>query len=175
MEGLDPPSQHFISEYSYILNMKGDFDSALNNLPPENARTPFERLVVAHSLWLAGRYEECEKMISKFNDGFDIICNKALLSFISGDNRLAIQQINTARKVAPNDLRITRNAGLFQLSRQQTVKSGCAMWLSALGYQRDHQIDFYDNLINQMKISNNDDKLTLCVLENWKIFLRKKM
>lgn len=175
IEGIDPPSPHFIAEYSFILNMKGEFDSALGNLPPERAKSDFERLVVAHSLWLSGQYEECDKMISKFDDGFDILCNKALLSFISGDDRTAMRQINAARKKAPHDSRVTRNAVLFQLARQQTVKSGCAMWLSSLGYQRDHQPEFYEDLINQMKTSNNEDQLTLCVLENWKIFQRKKI
>lgn len=155
--------------------MKGDFNTALSVLSPENTRSDFERLVVAHSLWLAERFEKCELFISKFNSGFDVLCNKALLSFIAGDDRYSMQQINQARKEAPNDLRITRNAVLFQLSRNQTVKSGCAIWLSALGFQRDHQAEFYDNLINQMKISKEEDKLTLCVLENWKIFLRKKI
>ena len=172
IEGIDPPSPQFVAEYSYILNIKGDFESSLNNLNPESAKSDFERLVVAHALWISGRYEECEKMISRFDNGFDVLCNKALLSFIAGDDRTAMRQINSARKEAPHDSRITRNAVLFQLARQQTVKSGCAMWLSALGYQRDHQPEFYEDLINQMKISNDEDKLTLCVLENWKIFQR---
>ncbi|OHT17562.1 hypothetical protein TRFO_00801 [Tritrichomonas foetus] len=171
--GLDPPSPNFLSEYAFVLNMRGDYETALLILPLKCAKSDFEKSVVGHSLWLAGELNECEKAIANVSNP-ESICNRALLSFLAGDDKSALTQINNARRESPNDSRIIRNAVLINISRQQTIKSGCAIWLSTLGYQRDHGPDYYEEIISLLKMSNNGDPLTLCVLENWKIFQSRK-
>ena len=173
-KGIDPPSSTFIAEYSYALNMIGNCDVALDKLSLNNANTDFEKAVVAHSLFLSQNYRECEKIVNQLELTGENWCNKAILSFLSGDDRAALQQINNARKNSPNNEQIVRNAILINFSRPQTVKAGCVIWLTFCGYQKDHGPEFYQDLIDQMRLSGNQDELTICALENWKRFVLNK-
>ena len=173
LRGIDAPSITFPSEFAYVLNMKGDYQFALKIMPPKSAKTDFEKAVSGHSLWLAKQYQDCDDVIRNIATP-ESECNRALLSFISSHDKTTISLINNARRESPSDLRIARNASLIYLSRQQTILSGCSIWLTSIGYQLNHQPEYYQDIINQMKTSGKCDPLTLTTLENWKSFRSKK-
>lgn len=171
--GNDLPSSTFASEYAYALNMIGDYKTAQKIFKCPDSPSYFEITVTAHSLWLENKFEECFNMIKNLETS-DSLSNKAILYYLSGNFKEAFMLSNKARQLEPDNLKIIRNSVLIQLSRQQNIRSGCLIWLTALHYQTDRDEEYYEDLKNVLSTSGLTDKLTICVLQNWKEIINKR-
>jgi tetratricopeptide (TPR) repeat protein len=169
--GVDLPSDTFLMEFGHALNQTGDWKRAKSVFGSgEKPNGDIGRLVAGHTLWLEGKYAECREMIDRIGCG-EAMANRGILAFLAGNDADGIRQMQAARRFAPNDLAITKNTVLMMFAKEENVKSACSIWLTALNYQLDHEPEYYEELINALKVSGELDPVTFCALTNWRNWL----
>lgn len=166
--GLDPPSSSFYLEYAYSSNILGDYKTAMEMLPVNLAHKMGDIgiEVAAHSLFLSANYKKCYEFIYNLTTA-ESKANQGVLAFVAGDDRKAMSLLNSARSFIES-AEITRNLALIHLSRSQNLKSGCMIWMTKCGYSINHDAQFYSQLYLSLKQNGLTDKLTLCVIDNWR-------
>ena len=165
--GMDLPSSSFVIEFAHALNQIGDLPGAveiLNGITPDSVQA---KEVIAHTLYLERKYSECRDMISSLKTP-EATANKAILEFMSGEEMEAMKLITEARKAAPGNLAITKIAALFMFAKQFSAKGGAAIWLTACGYQLNHQPEYYDELLQTYRYGGVCDPVTVASLEFWR-------
>ena len=97
-------------------------------------------------------------------DTYDSLCNIGILIFISGDERKALEVLESARRRFPKERQIVRTIVLIKFAKNNTIKSGAMMWLTYLGYQLHHTKEFYEDVIQGMQLNGNADPVTIASL-----------
>ena len=161
--GMEVPSPDFFCEYAYALNMISDYKTAEEVLPIERVHSDFGRAVHGHTLFLARKYQECYDLIKNI-DTYDSLCNIGILNFISGDERKALEVLESARRRFPKERQIVRTIVLIKFAKHNTIKSGAMTWLTYLGYQLHHTKEFYEDVIQGMQLNGNADPVTIASL-----------
>ncbi|KAI5500492.1 TPR-like family [Trichomonas vaginalis G3] len=162
--GIDVPSPTFFVEFAHALNLISDYTTALNILPPDDhIKSTLARSVCGHTLFLAKRYDECLKMISDIQTS-DAITNQAILKYISDDERGSIQILEQARRRFPSEKSIMRTLVLIKYAKPNTIKSGCMMWLTYLGYQLNYEAEFYNDVVTRLTLAGSPDPVTISAL-----------
>lgn len=162
--GVDLPSPSFIIEFAHALNLIFDYETAKSILDTVNPTDDLTRAVIAHTLFLSRNYLECEQLILGLETP-DGLANQAILKYISGNERGAIQQLEQARRRYPNEKAILRTLVLIKFAKPQTVKSGCMTWLTYLGYQMHYESEFYEDVITRLTLAGSPDPVTISALK----------
>jgi tetratricopeptide (TPR) repeat protein len=167
--GVDLPSPTFTLEYAHALNQIGDFAEAEQIFDGGQAADETAKLVRGHTLWGARQFDACRRILDRVGAP-EAVANRGILTFLAGNDADALRQLNTARRFAPKNTLITRNAVLVHFAGKQTVRDGCIVWLTALRYQLHEEPHVYDEILAMLNLNGKPDPVTLAALKSWKKF-----